>query len=101
MVIDDRELHEECGVFGVYEAEDAARLTYYGLHALQHRGQEGAGICVRHNKLHLHKGEGLVTEVFDKERLKQLPGNAAIVMCVILLPVVVVLPMFSHSYLEQ
>lgn len=42
MINDDRELHEECGVFGVYEAEDAARLTYYGLHALQHRGQEGA-----------------------------------------------------------
>ena len=43
-VIRDRELHEECGVFGIYGVPDAASLTYYGLHALQHRGQEGAGI---------------------------------------------------------
>ena len=42
--ISDRELHEECGVFGVFGVKDAASLTYYGLHALQHRGQEGAGI---------------------------------------------------------
>ena len=40
------ELHEECGVFGVYQVEEAASLTYYGLHALQHRGQEGCGIAV-------------------------------------------------------
>ena len=43
-VIRDRELHEECGVFGIYGVPNAASLTYYGLHALQHRGQEGAGI---------------------------------------------------------
>ena len=43
-VISDRELHEECGVFGVFGVPNAASLTYYGLHALQHRGQEGAGI---------------------------------------------------------
>ena len=42
--ISDRELHEECGVFGVFGVPDAASLSYYGLHALQHRGQEGAGI---------------------------------------------------------
>ena len=42
--ISDRELHEECGVFGVFGVPNAASLIYYGLHALQHRGQEGAGI---------------------------------------------------------
>ena len=42
----DRELHEECGVFGVVGVPDAANLTYYGLHSLQHRGQEGCGICL-------------------------------------------------------
>lgn len=44
-VIRDRELHEECGVFGIYGVPNAASLTYYGLHALQHRGQEGSGIA--------------------------------------------------------
>ena len=43
-LVRDRELHEECGVFGVFGVPNAASLTYYGLHALQHRGQEGAGI---------------------------------------------------------
>ena len=43
-LVQDRELHEECGVFGIFGVPDAASLTYYGLHALQHRGQEGAGI---------------------------------------------------------
>lgn len=72
------EIHEECGVFGIYGDPNAARLTYYGLHALQHRGQEAAGICVKRNHLHIHKGEGLVTEVFNEDRIKQLDGTAAI-----------------------
>ncbi len=73
------EIHEECGVFGVFEAEDASRLTYYGLHALQHRGQEGAGIVVKNgDKLSVHKGEGLVTEVFNEDKLNELKGNGAI-----------------------
>lgn len=72
------EIHEECGVFGIYGDPNAARLTYYGLHALQHRGQEAAGICVKRNHLHIHKGEGLVTEVFNEDRIKQLEGTAAI-----------------------
>ena len=45
----DRELHEECGVFGIYGVPDAANLVYYGLHALQHRGQEGCGIVARND----------------------------------------------------
>lgn len=75
----DRELHEECGVFGVYGVSDAASLTYYGLHALQHRGQEGAGIVsVDNGDFHRIKGEGLVTEVFKEGSLRSLTGNMAI-----------------------
>ena len=76
----DREIHEECGVFGIYGVEDAANLVYYGLHALQHRGQEGCGIVSRDDsgKLHRIKGEGLVTEIFNSSNIKSLPGNMAI-----------------------
>ena len=73
-------LNEECGLFGVWGHPDAARLTYFGLHALQHRGQEGAGILVNNNgKLNRHRGLGLVTEVFrDEKDLEELTGSAAI-----------------------
>lgn len=76
----DRELHEECGVFGVYGVENAASLTYYGLHALQHRGQEGAGIVAvgDDGQLRRIKGKGLVTEVFNEEKIATLPGSMAI-----------------------
>ena len=76
----DRELHEECGVFGIYGAEQAASLTYYGLHALQHRGQEGCGIVSVDDagEFRRHKGSGLVTEVFKGEELARLQGRMAI-----------------------
>lgn len=76
----DSELHEECGVFAVYGVPDAANLTYYGLHSLQHRGQEGCGIVAADKKEGLRriKGEGLVTEVFDGSGLSSLPGDMAI-----------------------
>ena len=65
-LVRDRELHEECGVFGVFGVPNAASLTYYGLHALQHRGQEGAGIVSADDGVFRRiKGDGLVTEVFD------------------------------------
>lgn len=72
-------LNEECGVFGVFGAPEAANLTYLGLHSLQHRGQEAAGI-VSSDGVHLHiqKDLGLVQDVFDAERLKKLPGDRAI-----------------------
>lgn len=71
--------HEECGVFGIWGHEKAAQLTYYGLYALQHRGQESAGIAtVDGRKMHQHKGMGLVSEVFDEEILATLKGGAAI-----------------------
>jgi amidophosphoribosyltransferase len=72
-------LNEECGIFGVWGHEDAAQLTYYGLHALQHRGQEGTGIVVNDGKtLKVVKGEGLVTEIFTADAMKELTGNSAI-----------------------
>lgn len=76
----DRELHEECGVFGVFGVPGAAELTYYGLHALQHRGQEGCGIVSVNDTgaLRRIKGEGLVTEVFNEANLRTLEGSMAV-----------------------
>lgn len=76
-------MEEECGVFGIYDPSgrySVANLTYLGLHALQHRGQESAGICVNnHGEFNLHKGMGLVTNVFDEEKLSSLDeGEMAI-----------------------
>ncbi|KMJ56451.1 amidophosphoribosyltransferase [Bacillus sp. LL01] len=72
-------LNEECGVFAVWGHKDAAQITYYGLHSLQHRGQEGAGIVVTDGEqLSVHKGMGLVNDVFRPEDLTLLHGKAAI-----------------------
>lgn len=73
-------LHEECGVIGIYRAEkNAARHAYYGLFALQHRGQECAGIAVNQGgDIELKKGMGLVADVFDESTLNELQGNIAI-----------------------
>ncbi len=71
--------HDECGVVGVYGHPDAANLVYLGLYALQHRGQESAGIVASNNgRMHLEVGMGLVADVFSDTRLKKLPGNLAI-----------------------
>ncbi|MDU5959565.1 MAG: amidophosphoribosyltransferase [Bifidobacterium breve] len=74
------DIHEECGIFGVWGHPDAARLTYFGLHALQHRGQEGAGIVSNdHGHLTGHRGLGLLTQVFSDEReIERLKGDRAI-----------------------
>ncbi len=71
---------EACGVFGVYApGEDVARLTFYGLYALQHRGQESAGISTSDGKhLHVRTGMGLVSQVFEEQDLAHLPGYIAI-----------------------
>ncbi|MGL6131039.1 MAG: amidophosphoribosyltransferase, partial [Fusobacteriaceae bacterium] len=72
-------INEECGVFGVFNLEEASRLTYYGLHSLQHRGQEGVGIATSTgSEIKRFRGEGLVTEIFNSEKLETLPGNMAI-----------------------
>lgn len=71
--------HDECGVFGIWGHPEAANLTYLGLHALQHRGQESAGIVTTDGAaLHAHRGLGLVADVFGAEALARLPGEAAI-----------------------
>jgi amidophosphoribosyltransferase len=71
---------DECGVFGVFDAEDAARLAYLGLYALQHRGQESAGIATLDAAGHLavEREMGYVADVFDEARLARLPGRTAI-----------------------
>jgi amidophosphoribosyltransferase len=72
-------LKEECGVFGVYRHPEASSLCYYGLHALQHRGQESAGICTSDGQtFEYYRGMGLVKEVFDNAQLQRLNGNTAI-----------------------
>ena len=81
-VIPERHLHEECGVFGVYSqtSQDVASLAYYALYALQHRGQESAGIVVNDDGLFSsYRDVGLVSEVFPPERLAALAhGNIAV-----------------------
>ncbi len=73
------DLKEKCGVFGIWNDPEAAWLTYLGLYALQHRGQEGAGICTTDgSRIHMHRGRGLVADVFEEEVFRHLPGTAAI-----------------------
>jgi amidophosphoribosyltransferase len=68
-----------CGIFGVYPHKDAARLAYLGLYALQHRGEEASGIITRNsNRVYLHKGLGLVSEVFDEKIIRTLRGELAV-----------------------
>lgn len=71
---------EACGVFGIHAPEqEVATLTYFGLYALQHRGQESAGIATfDHDQVHLYKHMGLVSQVFDDTRLKSLTGQFAV-----------------------
>ena len=77
---DDDSLHEECGVFGIFQRSDAAALVALGLHALQHRGQEAAGI-VSHDgtQFHVERHAGLIGDTFTKQSvIERLPGSAAI-----------------------
>ncbi len=72
------ELRENCGIFGVYGHKDAARLTYLGLYALQHRGEESAGIVACNGKkVRHHTGMGLVGDVFDEKAIRSLSGHTA------------------------
>src|SRR5688500_10823999 len=72
--------HEECGIIGIYApGEDVARMAYFGLHALQHRGQEAWGIAVSDGTTaRIHKDVGLVTQVFNPQNLAPLAGDYAI-----------------------
>src|SRR5215831_4228750 len=70
---------DECGIFGVSDSEDAANLAYLGLYALQHRGQESAGIAsLDGGEVHVEREMGYVADVFDESRLSRLPGRTAI-----------------------
>ncbi|NWF39664.1 amidophosphoribosyltransferase [Mariprofundus sp. NF] len=71
--------HDECGVFGVFDHPEAANLTYLGLYAQQHRGQESAGIvCTDGHSFHSHRGMGLVADIFHKSEIKELTGRHGI-----------------------
>jgi amidophosphoribosyltransferase len=80
MTTDDHDLREACGVVGVYSrGEDVARVAFFGLHALQHRGQESAGIAASEGeRIRVHTAMGLVAQTLDEETLQQLPGHIAI-----------------------
>ncbi|WP_051111807.1 amidophosphoribosyltransferase [Sciscionella marina] len=82
-VVGEREPREECGVFGVWApGEDVAKLAFYGLYALQHRGQEAAGISVADGKqIVVFKDLGLVSQVFDEKVLTSLRGHLAVAHC--------------------
>ena len=76
---DDDHFHDQCGVFGVFGSTEASNLTYLGLHALQHRGQESAGIAVvDHGRLTMHRELGLVRDCFSANVLNRLAGDRAI-----------------------
>ena len=78
VIIPDK-FHEECGVVAVFGHPEAAKLAYLGLYALQHRGQENAGIVSSDGgRLLMHKGDGLVADVFTQAVLDSLPGRNAI-----------------------
>ena len=75
----DDKFHDECGVFGIWNHTEAANVTYLGLYALQHRGQESAGIAATDGQnFHTEKAMGWVADVFSPERLRRLPGHRAI-----------------------
>src|SRR3989304_9407073 len=71
---------DECGIFGIFGHPEAGNMAYLGLYALQHRGQESAGIVTSSGsgQLHSHKAMGLVADIFTAGVLRQLPGQAAI-----------------------
>ncbi len=72
-------LHEECGIFGIWNNENAARLTYLGIYALQHRGQESAGIVSSNGlSLYTEKGMGYVSDIFKEPQIERLKGHHAI-----------------------
>jgi amidophosphoribosyltransferase len=79
MLITSDKLHEECGVAAIYGNPEASKLAYLSLYALQHRGQESAGIASSNGeRLELHKAMGLVSDIFNADALARVPGNLAI-----------------------
>jgi amidophosphoribosyltransferase len=78
-ILDDDHFHDHCGVFGIFGNAEATKLAYLGLYALQHRGQESAGIASSDGEtIHVHKAMGHVQEIFTPEVIARLPGDSAI-----------------------
>ncbi len=78
-ILEDDHFHDHCGVFGIFGNSEAAKMTYLGLYALQHRGQESAGIATSNGgQLHVHKSMGHVQEIFTPAVITKLPGDSAI-----------------------
>jgi amidophosphoribosyltransferase len=78
-ILDDDHFHDHCGVFGIFGNSEAAKMTYLGLYALQHRGQESAGIATSDGgQLRVHKSMGHVQEIFTPSVIAKLPGDSAI-----------------------
>src|SRR5690348_4902874 len=79
LTTDSDKLHEECGVVAIYGHPEASKLAYLSLYALQHRGQESAGIAASNGEqVSLHKAMGLVSDIFNADALARLPGSLAI-----------------------
>ena len=77
--LDDDKFHDECGLFGIWNHAEAANVVYLGLYALQHRGQESAGIASTDgDHFQVEKAMGWVADVFSRDRLKRLPGHRSI-----------------------
>jgi amidophosphoribosyltransferase len=77
--LSDRALKEECGIFGIFNHPEASKMTFFGLYALQHRGEESAGIVISDGfRVQEHKGMGLVGDVFNERTLSSLKGHLAI-----------------------
>jgi len=78
-ILDEDHFHDHCGVFGIFGNAESSKLTYLGLYALQHRGQESAGIASSDGEsIHVHKSMGHVQEIFTPEVIARLPGESAI-----------------------
>ena len=78
-ILSSDKFHDECAVFGIYGHKEASNLTYLGLYALQHRGQEASGIVSSDGEhFHVEKGMGLVADIFSNRELSRLPGDRAI-----------------------
>jgi len=76
---DNKNLNEKCGVFGIWDENEASRYVYFGLFALQHRGQEQTGIAsTNEKKIFFYKNRGLVSQVYTEKIIKKLSGLAAI-----------------------
>lgn len=92
-------LKEECGVFAVWGHDNASQLAYYGLHSLQHRGQEGAGIVTSNgDRLYHHKGKGSLMMFFHLRSLRLLKAIARLPMCVMRHKVRMIMRMSSHYF---